>query len=74
MLMRTGIVTGAEGLPDIRDVTEESAEASLLAGFQLTRDVGVGVRLSDLPLDLPPEGDIQTAGKAKPRGVAELLV
>ena len=64
--MRAGIVASAEGLPDIRDVAQEGAEAALLAGFQLAGDVGVGIGLRYLPLDLPAQGYVEAAGKAEP--------
>ena len=67
VLVRAGIVASAEGLPDIRDVAEEGAEAALLAGFQLAGDVGLGIGLCDLPLDLPAQGYIEAACKAEPR-------
>ena len=67
MLVRASIVASAEGLPDIRDVAEEGAEAALLAGFQLAGDVRVGIGLCDLPLDLPAQRYVEAACKAEPR-------
>ena len=74
MLVRSGIVLSAECLTDVGDITEQSTKSTLLAGFQVACDIGVGVGLGDLPFDLTTEGDIQPTGNAKPCRVTQLFV
>ncbi len=69
--MGRNIVLGGEGLPDIRQVAHDCADAACLTNLQLRRDELEGRGLCHLPLNLVAEGDSEFPGDADPISIAE---